>query len=728
MKTRELGVVILPLMAVCVAAVSMGCNATSVGADKESTPAAVVVVTNVPPPGAIAADPTAQGSVPAAVAVPEPKSPRPAPVLPPEVASVVQLVESGAGQEVIEAYVGGSNARYDLSLDQILYLRDIGVSDAAIAAMMRRGSQLRDKDAEAAMVQTNLVAAVEQIKEGLAQGGFAPTNGALAETAPAPPEAAAAAPAPVPQATPVAVQATQVPVEAPQPVQQFYTSLSPYGTWYEVPAYGWVWRPTVVVVDRTWMPYRHGGRWLWTDCGWYWYSDYSWGWAPFHYGRWAVHPGLGWCWTPDSVWGPSWVTWRHGNGYVGWAPLPPHCGWTRSAGLTWYGDGISVGFSFGLTPSCYTFVPGRRFGNRNLAHHAVRGGEHDGAFRQSTVVNNVIHGDNNVIVNNGIGYNQVASLSRDEIPKARVQPLPGESKATLRADRMERSREGLVVYRPTEVEQVGGRPVLRSETRPASAAVSAPRSSGSRSFGAAPTRSLSSPGYAPPSRSGSLPPKAADTRGGAVGAPATTRPGPNAQPAVATGSPATARPYAAPTSSRGVEARGGVRATPVPSTSPVPTPTVTPRRETAPVPLGDPSRFLPRTSSGTPGARPFTAPTATPAPVSQPALSAPSRTSPGVSRPTVTTPSPALSRPMPSSSAPTFAPPPRPAYSAPSPAFSAPAPRPAYSAPSPSFNAPSRPTVSAPAPVAAPAPARPVPSGGPGAGSNPRNGSRNQVN
>jgi hypothetical protein len=32
------------------------------------------------------------------------------------------------------------------------------------------------------------------------------------------------------------------------------------------------------------------------------------------------------------VWGPSWVAWQHGNGWVGWAPLPPSSHWRPSLG------------------------------------------------------------------------------------------------------------------------------------------------------------------------------------------------------------------------------------------------------------------------------------------------------------------------------------------------------------------------------------------------------------
>ena len=30
-----------------------------------------------------------------------------------------------------------------------------------------------------------------------------------------------------------------------------------------------------------------------------------------------------WIWVPGIEWAPTWVTWRVGGGYIGWAPLPP---------------------------------------------------------------------------------------------------------------------------------------------------------------------------------------------------------------------------------------------------------------------------------------------------------------------------------------------------------------------------------------------------------------------
>jgi len=101
----------------------------------------------------------------------------------------------------------------------------------------------------------------------------------------------------------------------------FYTPLAAEGAWIEVGSYGHCWRPAHVAVE--WRPYCYG-RWVWTDCGWYWVSDEPWAWACYHYGSWVHDGSYGWVWVPGIEWAPAWVSWRVGGGFVGWAPLPPH--------------------------------------------------------------------------------------------------------------------------------------------------------------------------------------------------------------------------------------------------------------------------------------------------------------------------------------------------------------------------------------------------------------------
>jgi len=114
-------------------------------------------------------------------------------------------------------------------------------------------------------------------------------------------------------------------------IDLFYSSLAPYGTWFEYGNYGLCWRPTVVGVG--WRPYTHG-HWVWTDYGWTWVSHFEWGWAPFHYGRWIYDGYYGWIWVPDYIWGPAWVEWRVSDSYIGWAPLPPAARFSFSVGFS----------------------------------------------------------------------------------------------------------------------------------------------------------------------------------------------------------------------------------------------------------------------------------------------------------------------------------------------------------------------------------------------------------
>ena len=121
------------------------------------------------------------------------------------------------------------------------------------------------------------------------------------------------------------------PVVAYQPpptevVVLYQDDLSPYGRWIMHPHYGRVWLPTNP--GNGWQPYTVG-HWVYTSDGnCVWVSDGSeaqWGPTVYHYGQWALTPDWGWVWVPGTVWAPAWVAWRDGDGYCGWAPLPPEC-------------------------------------------------------------------------------------------------------------------------------------------------------------------------------------------------------------------------------------------------------------------------------------------------------------------------------------------------------------------------------------------------------------------
>src|ERR1044071_3070214 len=50
----------------------------------------------------------------------------------PMVAEVIRLSESGVGEDVIQAYIQNSAGGFNLTSDQILYVRDIGLSSQII--------------------------------------------------------------------------------------------------------------------------------------------------------------------------------------------------------------------------------------------------------------------------------------------------------------------------------------------------------------------------------------------------------------------------------------------------------------------------------------------------------------------------------------------------------------------------------------------------------------------
>ncbi|HVZ89173.1 MAG TPA: DUF6600 domain-containing protein [Polyangia bacterium] len=203
----------------------------------------------------------------------------------------------------------------------------------------------------------------------------------------------------------------------PQAYSQFQTSLAPYGAWDYDSSYGYVWSPSVSVVGAGFVPYANNGHWVMSEYGWTWVSDWNWGWAPFHYGRWVVRGGRGWSWVPGTMWGPAWVSWRSGNGYVGWSPLPPrgmHLAAAYGAGSPWrFTRAASLG---ALHPAFYSprYLPG--------------------LFARTSVVSNdrlLSHGRWNVHVNagpsRGMSYRPVSlsTVAPHVLPRVAIYPHAG---------------------------------------------------------------------------------------------------------------------------------------------------------------------------------------------------------------------------------------------------------------------------------------------------------------
>ena len=289
-------------------------------------------------------------------------------------AEVVKLAQAGVDAGVIQNYINSCPNAFNVTADEIIALTDAGVSSDMVNAMMAH-----DK---------NLPAAA---------------------TPPASP-----APTDNPETVPPPAPVTQV---------DFDNSLSPYGQWIQVDGYGRCWRPTTVVYDATWQPYCDRGRWVYTDCGWYWDSDYSWG-VTFHYGRWFHHDNYGWCWWPETVWAPSWVTWRSSGTYCGWAPLPPYTVYQPGIGFTYRGGNVAVSFGFGLSANCFTFVSVGNFCQPHPRNYCVPRQQVTQIYNQTTIINNYnYYSHNHTIVNNGVPVTTIGAATHRTIQPVSVNSL-----------------------------------------------------------------------------------------------------------------------------------------------------------------------------------------------------------------------------------------------------------------------------------------------------------------
>jgi len=363
------------------------------------------------------------------------------------VAEVARLHQSGLDESVVKAFVERATNSVSPTADELIYLKDIGVSPRVITAFIQQTAKMREQvtaAAAAVAVRSNLPPATPADTRPnltVVTANVNPPPAQPATTLPAPPTPVVPAPAPPP------VPAQPVPPNLPEQVSVFYQQLLPYGTWLHVADHGWCWQPSVVVSTPGWRPYADRGRWLHTDHGWYWQSDYAWGWAPFHYGRWVQHTRSGWLWVPDTHWGPAWVVWRTSNAHCGWAPLPPSAVFIAGRGLHFGGSRVAVNFDFGLAYHHFTFIPFSRFCERNPHYYSLAPTVVQNVYNQTTIINN-IQVNNNVIINGGVPADRVASLTRSEIRKVAVRDLAAEPSGLQRLDKLEKAGNDLVIYRP----------------------------------------------------------------------------------------------------------------------------------------------------------------------------------------------------------------------------------------------------------------------------------------
>ncbi len=237
---------------------------------------------------------------------------------------------------------------------------------------------------------------------------------------------------PVPNETPEPTAARAV---APNDQEEsgsyatFYRRLDPYGDWIETVTYGYVFQPRPAARSNDWRPYTNG-HWVYTEVGWTWISDEPFGWATYHYGRWTRLRDVGWVWVPGDEWAPAWVSWRRGNNFVGWAPLPPQARFNRSSGLR-----ISSDSTYGIAPEQYAFVPTSEFGGPQSSRVIVPPARNVTIINQTTNVTNITV-NNSTVVDRGPSYDDLRARSHQQIPRLRLERTQNlnDEKPVIRGD------------------------------------------------------------------------------------------------------------------------------------------------------------------------------------------------------------------------------------------------------------------------------------------------------
>lgn len=334
------------------------------------------------------------------------------------VEEVLKLKKAGLGEDSIVAFVQRQNVNYDLSADDLILLKNQGVSSSVLAAMLSRGVPVSPST---------------------------PPPNAPPPNVP-PPVTQAVSPA-------VAAPALALPPGMSADAAYFYQQLSPHGRWVMAEDNQWYWQPTVAVGAPSWRPYWDSGHWVYTDSGWYWASDYPWGWAAFHYGRWRLHPLHGWMWLPDRTWAPAWVTWRAGFDYCGWAPLPPGTVFDAGGAIIFRGRRVAADFDFGLDWHHFNFC---RVRDIEDSRHGLfrRDADRRGLFNRTTVVNNyttktiVVENRPTVrLFNHGIDPVRVALAKGRNVETITIHDLHSPP-PNHRHERFDHDRKTLEIYRP----------------------------------------------------------------------------------------------------------------------------------------------------------------------------------------------------------------------------------------------------------------------------------------
>jgi hypothetical protein len=343
--------------------------------------------------------------------------------LPPGMVDVVGLTKAGFSEDGILAKVKRAGVSYDLTTEQMIYLKNQGVSENVISALLQAGPASTPAPAVSALPVTPPPPAA--------------TSGA--SSAPAPASAGSEGP-PEPTGGPTTTVASPAtPAEPAVNADYVQEQLTPYGTWVDVPGYGRCWQPSEL--PDGWRPYYDSGHWVYTDAGLYWQSDYPWGAIPFHYGRWAwAGDDYHWVWVPGYEYAPAWVFWRHCDGYLGWAPLPYGAVFV-GGGWTYGGRRFGVDYDFGFGPRFFVFVDHQHFWEHDYHPFVLRGGERDRIYRIS-VINRVRLDEHGRFGHEGLDREHLERFTGRKVDVVRHEEVRNHEREALRNDHDRVMRNG----------------------------------------------------------------------------------------------------------------------------------------------------------------------------------------------------------------------------------------------------------------------------------------------
>ena len=385
---------------------------------------------------------------------------------------LAQRAKAGATEDALLAFAQQTNIAYNLTVDEIFALSDLGYTPKTIASIVNFGKAANDANAEKVANQPQIAALPVEVP--------APNlNPVPQEQRPIPNAAAQPPPfplsrvanlAPTPGANgalqtitttngetlqiedsidlPITTADVIAPPEGEASVGMFFDTLAPYGSWVRASS-SWYWRPTACITDPNWRPYCDRGHWTWTDSDWCWQSDYSWGWAPFHYGRWSNCPGYGWLWLPDTLWSPAWVSWRGCESHYGWAPLPWSARYDPGFGFHHGGKHYGADFGFGLNYHDFCFVPRDHFCDVTLRLNIIHRRENEHFFHDSHGLGNTVASEGHRVIIAGPQFDHVQSATKEQIKQLHISDAPVKpGEHIVRTSREDRNAGTLHLYRP----------------------------------------------------------------------------------------------------------------------------------------------------------------------------------------------------------------------------------------------------------------------------------------